>query len=683
MYIDYSNVEKPNGEREISSAPSVGANVVVLSADPVLIDLLRDSLAGNHRVWRADDASHAADLIVAAGNAVLLADASLADHDTRELVTKVHEQFPELAIIVAGGRDDEASLSDLVSQGTIYRFLHKPASADRIRNFVEATLRRQQRAADGQAVTARTGATSVKLKALTMPAIKLDSADLRRWMRRSLLLIPLVLIVALLATWKPWEGIGDMLPDAGEVQRATADASRDAAVQKLLDAAGLALSQGKLVEPPGENALELYRAVLARDPDNRVAERGIDRVADELLAQAEKALMAQDLNALASAVDAVRAARPDHPRLEFFSTQLDRERERLGETGTILRPAGLVAPAGSVAAPTPAPASAPGFRPEPVPAPAPITPPSDASRVQGLVLLANERIRSNQLVGGNDSAHAYLLAAKRLDPADAGVQQGIATLASLLQTNARKSMSDGRLDEAGDWVQQAVKLDANRPEVAELRSELEVARLGTQREDRLRLFTLANQRIAQGRLIEPVADSARHYLDLLRASDPAYEGLPETTALLADKMLAEARRLAAAGEVGGADAMLKAGVDSGAQAAEVAAVTGEIQKVRVALAQPPAPAVLPENEMHRTYFMRPVYPPRALERGTTGWVDIEFTVASDGSTSDAIVRAAEPAGVFDRAALESVARWRYEPRVVNGAVVDQRVAARVRFELKD
>ena len=144
VYIDYSDVEKPNGERATSPSPTAGANIVVLSADPVLIDLLRDSLAGSHRVWRADDATHAADLIVAAGNAVLLADSSLADHDTRELVTRVHEQFPDLAIIVAGRRDDEAQLADLVSQGTIFRFLHKPASADRIRNFVDATLRRQQ-----------------------------------------------------------------------------------------------------------------------------------------------------------------------------------------------------------------------------------------------------------------------------------------------------------------------------------------------------------------------------------------------------------------------------------------------------------------------------------------------------------------------------------------------------------
>ena len=339
-------------------------------------------------------------------------------------------------------------------------------------------------------------------------------------------------------------------------------------------------------------------------------------------------------------------------------TQLERERERIANPGRPPRPAG------SVNATTPE----------------PIVARSATSRVQGLVLLANERMRSNQLIGGSDSAHAYLLSARRIDPADAGVQQGVAALAALLQSNARKAMSEGRLDEAGNWVHQAVALDVNRPEVAELRSELEIARLGTLREDRARLFTLANQRIAQGRLIEPAADSARHYLDLLRASDPAYPGLPETSALLAGKALAETRRLLAAGNIGGGETMLKAANDSGAPATEVAAVATEIARARAAAS---APAVLPENALKRTYFVQPVYPPRALERGVTGWADIEFTVARDGSTRDATVRAAEPMGVFERAALESVARWRYEPRVVNGAVVDQRVTARVRFQLAD
>ena len=300
-------------------------------------------------------------------------------------------------------------------------------------------------------------------------------------------------------------------------------------MQKLLDEAGLALSHGLLIQPPEQNALELYRAVLTRDPGNRIAERGIDRVADLLLERAEKALMAEDLNALASAVDAARAARPDHPRLEFFTTQLERERERLGMSGNTPRPAGSSAP---------------------VPGTAPAAERSTASRVQGLVQLANDRMRSNRLVKGKDSAHAYLLAARRLDPAESGAwQQGIAALAALLQTNARKAMSEGRLDDASAWVHQAIALDVDRPEVAELRSELEVARLGTLREDRLRLFTLANQRIAQGHLVAPAADSARHYLELLRASDPAYAGLSDTSALLAAKSLAEARRLAVMGDV--------------------------------------------------------------------------------------------------------------------------------------
>ncbi len=123
-------------------ARTSGANVVILSADPILIDLLRDAVAGHHRVWRADDATHAADLMVASGNAVLLIDAALADHDTKTLVTQVHQQFPDLAIIVAGRRDDEHELAPLVSEGVIFRFLHKPASAERIRNFVDATQRR-------------------------------------------------------------------------------------------------------------------------------------------------------------------------------------------------------------------------------------------------------------------------------------------------------------------------------------------------------------------------------------------------------------------------------------------------------------------------------------------------------------------------------------------------------------
>ena len=651
-------------------ATSGCANVIVLSADPTLIDLLRDSLAGVHRVWRADDATHAADLMVAAGNAVLLADSSLADHDTRGLVNEVHKQFPDLPIIVAGGRDDEALLAPLVSSGAIFRFLHKPASAERIRNFVDATQRRAKAAADlpaaapRQAVALAAAMTAVTAEhpALALPKVSIDGDWIRRWSRRSLLLLPLLLLAWGLAEWKPWTRLSDALPTTASGPVAPTDAGNDPRVLKLLDSASLALAQGRLVDPPGENALELYRAVLSRDPDNRIAQRGIDSVADDLLVAAERALMEQDLTRLASAVDAARSARPDHPRLEFFSLQLERERVRLGTPAQIR--------AASTALGRELDASAAQ---------------STAGRVQSLVQLANDRMRSNRLVGGKDSAHAYLLSARKLDPADPGVQEGVASLSTQLQHSARQAIRENRLDEAGNWLLNAVALDVNQPEIAVLRADLEAARLGNVRADRGRLLVLANQRIAQGRLLEPAGDSARHYVDLLRASDPSYEGLADTSALLATRALTESRQLLEAGNPDRADLMLRTAADNGAPASEVSAITADIVAARIVrpAAAPPEPAVLPENALRRTRFVPPEYPVRALERGTQGWVDIEFTVATDGTTRDATVRTAEPAGVFDRAALQAVARWRYEPRVVNGTVMDQRVETRVRFQLKE
>ena len=137
-----------------------------------------------------------------------------------------------------------------------------------------------------------------------------------------------------------------------------------------------------------------------------------------------------------------------------------------------------------------------------------------------------------------------------------------------------------------------------------------------------------------------------------------------------------------------AEPYLRAAADAGAPAAEVA---DQSREDHVAAHRPAGrgldrstAAVLPENKMRRTVLhRRRAYPARARERGTEGWVDLEFTVAKDGTTRDAVVTAAEPAGIFDRAALDAVKRWRYEPRVVNGAVVEQRVETRLRFRLSE
>lgn len=67
---------------------------------------------------------------------------------------------------------------------------------------------------------------------------------------------------------------------------------------------------------------------------------------------------------------------------------------------------------------------------------------------------------------------------------------------------------------------------------------------------------------------------------------------------------------------------------------------------------------------------QPIYPASALEQGISGRVVVEFALASDGGVRSMRVVAAEPAGVFEAAALRAIGGWKYA--VPAGAVVGQR-----------
>jgi protein TonB len=78
----------------------------------------------------------------------------------------------------------------------------------------------------------------------------------------------------------------------------------------------------------------------------------------------------------------------------------------------------------------------------------------------------------------------------------------------------------------------------------------------------------------------------------------------------------------------------------------------------------------------------PEYPPRARARGIEGYVDLEFTISPVGTVQNPRVIGANPAIVFDRAALQAVRRWKYNPRIEGGTPVSQQgVQVRLRFEL--
>jgi len=80
--------------------------------------------------------------------------------------------------------------------------------------------------------------------------------------------------------------------------------------------------------------------------------------------------------------------------------------------------------------------------------------------------------------------------------------------------------------------------------------------------------------------------------------------------------------------------------------------------------------------------VEPQYPMNAKQRGIEGWVELDFTITAAGTVADVVVTASSPGTVFDRAAVNAVSKWKYNPKVVNGTAVDRpHVKQRIKFEL--
>lgn len=66
--------------------------------------------------------------------------------------------------------------------------------------------------------------------------------------------------------------------------------------------------------------------------------------------------------------------------------------------------------------------------------------------------------------------------------------------------------------------------------------------------------------------------------------------------------------------------------------------------------------------------VEPQYPPQAAKRGLEGWVQLQFTVTSAGSVDGVSVVKSSNA-VFERAAVDAVRKWKYEPQMQAGTAI--------------
>ncbi|UXI04266.1 energy transducer TonB [Photobacterium sp. TY1-4] len=81
------------------------------------------------------------------------------------------------------------------------------------------------------------------------------------------------------------------------------------------------------------------------------------------------------------------------------------------------------------------------------------------------------------------------------------------------------------------------------------------------------------------------------------------------------------------------------------------------------------------------YRVEPNYPARAQKRGMEGYVVLSFTIDPNGRPTDIQVLDAKPRRIFEREAVQALRRWKYQPKVVDGAAIAQ-VGQTIRLEFK-
>jgi TonB family protein len=184
----------------------------------------------------------------------------------------------------------------------------------------------------------------------------------------------------------------------------------------------------------------------------------------------------------------------------------------------------------------------------------------------------------------------------------------------------------------------------------------------------------------RGVLLEPPGNNAYEQLLALRQKYPDSNEVRTEQQQLAFAFLERTRTALAAGDVDTARAFLSR-VDT---LVPNMAATKALQTQLAAAQQERTftTNVMQAKTLKRVREVAPVYPREAERLGIKGWVDVEFTIAPDGTTRDVIVRNAEPARTFYQSAVDAVKRWRFAPVMRDGSPVAQRAAMRIRFEVK-
>jgi TonB family protein len=193
-----------------------------------------------------------------------------------------------------------------------------------------------------------------------------------------------------------------------------------------------------------------------------------------------------------------------------------------------------------------------------------------------------------------------------------------------------------------------------------------------------RLAQLMQQRISEGRLVDPAQDSALYYYGLLRTADPSGAATAQQGRALSSQLMEKAGSALAAGDLDATQRYLAAARQLGVEPTRA----DDIER-RLAAARQPVPTPLQSHSLERTNYVAPVYPKGAQEKGISGEVQVRLTVDAEGHVKAAEIVSSTPAGVFDQSVMAAVIRWRFKAPQVGGRPVEATTVVSVVFKPVD
>lgn len=263
---------------------------------------------------------------------------------------------------------------------------------------------------------------------------------------------------------------------------------------------------------------------------------------------------------------------------------------------------------------------------------------------------ARSALNEQRLVSppGNNALEFYLKILEK-EPSNSGAQDALRELFTFAASAAEQDINARNIDNANRVIELLTKADPNNYTLTILRSKLDAQRKIVDREA---AQALAAEEAARRRAAEPAAAAATTAPGTTPAATPAAPDTASTTP----------------------------GATTGAAARPSTPTATETTPAAPA----PVAAAPSAGETRDAVLVKsvpPQYPNAALRRRQEGWVQVEFTVTSEGSVANARVLDADPPRTFDRAALDAVQRWNFNPAMRNGSAVEATVRRRIEFKM--